>query len=110
MLRSQVIWRLASWRVAAMPVRAAGQVGDWRGAAGIEQLPGLAVAHAAHRRQVGVQVAARAQGRTSSTKPAASMASKALGDALVQPGAVGGSKEKSGNRQRALRLAIALDV
>jgi hypothetical protein len=61
-----------------------------RVAAGVERFPGLPVAHAAHRGQVGRQVAARAQRRTSSRKPAASMASKRSAMRAVQPGAIGG--------------------
>ena len=69
MERSQVIWRLASWRVAKMPRSRSSLMGN----SAIQGLPGLAVADAAHGGQVGVQVAARAQGlapRRESRRPA----------------------------------------
>jgi hypothetical protein len=99
MLRSQVIWRLASWRVAAMPrsrspARSSGASGP---AALGQRFPGLAVAHAAHRRQVGVQVAARTQGAHFVHKAFRQHGVKALGNALVQPGAVFGFQGKKGS-------------
>jgi hypothetical protein len=64
--------------------------------AAVQRLPGLAVAHAAHRRQVGVQVAARAQRAHLVQQARRQHGVKALGDALMQPGAVLRLQRKSG--------------
>ena len=50
-------WRLASWRVAAMPRRTA----SCESIITVEMSPKLPVAHGAHRREVGRQIAARTQ-------------------------------------------------
>ena len=92
--RSVGAWRAGVWR------RHRARAG--RAAAAVEGLPGLAVAHAAQRRQRGMQVAARAQGMHLVEQARLQHVLEALGDALVQPAAIG--RLQRDQRQRQARV------
>ena len=105
--RSQVSWRFASWRVAAMPRRAKRRRVD----RAVEKLPRLPVADAAHRRQRPASArSARAAPRSSSTRPAASIASKRCAIAACSARAVRRherDRDRRPERRRRLRARPA---
>lgn len=99
MERSQVIWRLANWRVAKMPLSRK-MLGLCRKTCrrGCQfpahpALPRLPVADAAHRRQVRRQVSPGAQGLDFIDEAGGQHRVKALGNARMQPGAILGFRK-----------------
>ncbi len=95
MLRSQVSWRFASCRVAAVPVSV-----SLVDAAVVERGPGLPVADRAHRRQVGMEVAARAQRPHLVDEAGLQHRREALRDARVQPAARRAARARSAAHAR----------
>ena len=110
--RSQVSWRLASWRVAAMPCA--------RSSAAVERavqvLPGLAVADAAHRRQRprrARSARAAAAHLVAPARPRASRRSAARCARAAPRGRDGTSAIRSasnGERRRARRACSSSDI